>query len=145
MTKYLSLLIVSSILLTQSSMAAEKQSPTDAFRGETQFQMLTCGLKVKISIQEAQLGKETTDNDPAKCVKDGKAKVKKLFPIALKSVSKSSAAGKLIKEYYAVWLTAFDAVLPRPGDLTIDYERRQAANEAKYDEAWNRLEIEAGI
>jgi uncharacterized low-complexity protein len=125
--------------------AAEKRSPTDEFRGQTQYQIMMCSLKVKLSISEAQLGTTKPENDPAKCIKEGKAEVKKVFPAALKSVSKNPVAGRLIKDYYAAWLTAFDAILPRPDDLKVDYERRQAANEAKYDEVWNRLEIEAGL
>lgn len=135
-----------SLLLAMPLSAEEKRSPTDEFRGQTQYQILMCGLKVKLALLRTEASTpQKTEDDPAKCIKDGKAEVKKTFPAALKSVAKNPTAAKLIKDYYASWLTAFDGLLPRAGDLKIDYERRQAANEAKYDEIWNRLEVEAGI
>lgn len=135
-----------SLALTLPLAAAEKRSPTDEFRGQTQYQIMACSLKVKLALLRTQAGTaQNVEDDPAKCIKDGKSEIKKVFPAALKSVAKSPTAGRLIKDYYASWLTAFDAILPRPDDLKIDYERRQAANEAKYDEIWNRLEVEAGI
>ncbi|MCC2954532.1 hypothetical protein LK542_02755 [Massilia sp. IC2-477] len=128
-----------------SAQATEKQTPTDAFRGQTQYQIMMCSLKVKLFASKSTLGTATAEDDPAKCIKDGKAEVKKFYPAALKNVSKNPSATKLIKDYYAAWLTAFEAVPPRSDELRIDYERRQAASEAKYDEIWNRLEVEAGI
>lgn len=136
--------IVSSMMMS-GAMAEEKQTPLDAFRGETQFRILMCKIKLKSSLLEAEAGNSVGIGQVGTCIKEGKADVKKKFAPALSSVAKKPAAGKLLKDYYASWLTAFNGIIPEASERKIDYDRRQSVAEAKSEEYWNRFEVEAGV
>lgn len=138
--------IVGLLSIFSTANADEKQTPTDAFRGATQFHMLMCKIKTQTEINKVQLG-ESTNAVPAisSCIKEGRIGAKKAYPPALNAVSKRPAAAKLLKDYYAAWLTAFDSVIPAPNETKAHYEQRLVDAESKYDEIWNRLEIEAGL
>lgn len=88
------------------------------------------------------------------CLIEGKAEIKKLFPRANSQIAKKSVASKLLKEYYAVWLAAFDGSLPDKAEFMIDpdgflimnaYDRRQNDASRKVTEAWYRFEVEANL
>lgn len=128
------------------SATEEKQTPTDAFRGTTQFQILKCQLSTKSALLQVEMGQlENALPVISACLKEGRADVKKVYGPALAKVSKQPAAAKLLKDYYAAWLTAFDGVSPQPSDTKRSYQQRQEAAETRYDEIWNRFEIEAGL
>lgn len=139
-------LLVAFLTLCISALAEEKQTPADAFRGETQFRAMMCQIKVRTASSKIELGQTVAPEDsPGKCIKDGKASVKKFYAKALSTVSRNPAASRMLKEYYAVWLTAIDGLLPGVSESKNAYGQRQAAIEARYDELWKRFEIEAGI
>jgi hypothetical protein len=123
--------------------AEETATPTDIFRGATQYQTLMCGIKAKIAFQEVELGKISDVYGPiSECLKEGKLAVKKVFPKALAKANKKPVAAKLLKEYYSTWLTSFDAISPRTDDRVVDYKKRMADLDTKTDAAWNSFEIE---
>jgi hypothetical protein len=139
-------LFVTCAILCLNAFAEETRTPTDAFRGETQYHAMMCQLKVRSMSNKIELEQAIEPEDsPGKCIKDGKASAKKFYAKALSSVSKNPAASRLLKDYYAVWLTAINGVLPNVSETKVAYGRRQEAIEARYDEIWNRFEIEAGI
>ena len=144
-----SFLFVASVLLTVTSLACaaeEKQTPVEEFRGTTQFQLLQCQLKAKTALLKVEMGElEEAYSEIGACLKEGRTDVKKLFPKANAQVAKKPAASKLLKEYYAVWLTAFDGISPDVSELKIAYDRRQGDASRKAREAWHRFEIEAGF
>jgi hypothetical protein len=137
--------LVLALALSVSANSEEKQTSTDAFRGETQYRLLMCQLQVKIAINKIELGESNGLAGVGDCIKNAKASVKKVFGPALKVASKGPVASKLIKDYYASWLTTIDGVLPGTSERKVDYERRQLAAESKSDEYWNRFEVEAGL
>lgn len=144
-----SFFLAASVLLTVVSLACaaeEKRTPVDEFRGTTQFQLLQCQIKAKTAFLKVELGESREAySEIGTCLKEGRAEVKKLFPKAIAQVAKKPAASKLLKEYYAVWLTAFDGISPDASELKIAYDRRQGDASRKADEAWHRFEIEAGF
>jgi hypothetical protein len=125
--------------------AEEKQTPTDAFRGQTQHQMLMCQTEEKIAVNKAELGEEGGIAKVGSCIKNAKVEAKKAFGPALKVVAKNREATKLLKDYYAAWITAINGIIPGASETKGGYSRRQAAAEEKYDAIWNRFEVEAGL
>lgn len=126
--------------------AEEKQTPTDAFRGATQYHILICKIKTQTELNKVELGESANAIEPiAACIKEGRAGAKKAYQPALSKVSKNPAAAKLLKDYYAAWLTSLEGVMPQPSETKLRYSQRLEASEAKYDEIWNRLAVEAGL
>jgi hypothetical protein len=122
-----------------------KQNPLDQFREQTNYHLLMCRLKERLAINTSQLGEESNPvAEIGACIRDAKSQAKRYFPAALKVASKQPAAGKLLKDYYASWLTSLNGVMPSPTERKIDYERRQDDADAKHDAIWNRLEVELG-
>lgn len=138
--------LVAFATICMGAIAEEKQTPTDAFRGETQFRIMMCQIKVRSNSNKIELGQSIAPEDsPGKCIKDGKDSAKKFYAKASAAVAKKPTAVKILKDYYAVWLTAIEGVLPGTSESKGEYGRRQAAIESRYDELWNRFEVEAGI
>jgi hypothetical protein len=106
---------------------------------------LICGIGAKTAFQQVESGTISDAFAPiGDCLKAGKLAVKKVFPKALAATSKKPSASKLLKEYYSVWLTSFDAISPRADDRKIDYKNRMADLDIKTNAAWNNFEIEFG-
>ena len=110
--------------ISANAYSEEKQTPTDAFRGETQHQLFMCRIQEKIAANKIEMGETGALSGLGECIKNGKLEVKKTFAPALKVVAKNSAASKILKDYYGAWLTALNGVMPDPGERKIDYERR---------------------
>lgn len=124
----------------------KKRTSIEEFGGTTQFQLLKCQLTAKLAFLKVESGElREAYSEIGACLKQGREEVKKLFPRAHAQVAKKAAASKHFKEYYAVWLTAFDGISPEVDERKIDYERRQGEASRKAHEAWNRFEIEAGL
>jgi hypothetical protein len=132
-------------LVTLSAHADDRQTPTYVFRGQTQYEIVKCQTEEKIAANKAELGSDDGFNEVGSCIVKAKTEARKDFAPALKSVSKNVTATKLLKDYYATWITAIDAVIPRPEETKEKYSARQAAQEEKYEAAWTRFEAEAGI
>jgi len=79
------------------------------------------------------------------CMESSRSLAKTLFPQALGTVSTKPEATKLLKEYYATWLTALNGVPPAIQERKTDYAQRQTLAEQKAEQAWNRFEIEADL
>lgn len=127
------------------SPAAEKVSPVEQFHENTTAQLLICRIQMKTALLKSEAGEGKAFEAVSKCVKDGRMEAKKSFQPALRSVSKMPTASRLLKEYFAVWLAAFEGLMPNTDELVVTYEQRQASAEIKADEAWNRFEVEAGL
>lgn len=141
-------LVVSILLMAAPRVYAEeeKRNPVDEFRGTTQFHLLQCQIRAKTEFLKVESGASTEAySEIGACLKKGRAEVKKLFPKANALVAKRPAASKLLKEYYAVWLSAFDGISPDINELKTTYDKRQGDASRKADEAWYRFEIEAGL
>lgn len=137
------LITLSLVILHGAVMADEPKTPIEKFRGQTQYQSLICDLEAKLAFGKVDLGEIKTVYEPiGKCLNDGKLAVKTLFPKALASAAKKPSSVKLLKDYYAAWLTAFNSISPRADDRVVDYKSRQAIEESKVNAAWNRFEIE---
>jgi len=107
---------------------------------------MMCRIETQTAIAKVELG-ELSNAIPTigTCIKKGREEVKKLYPAALAKVSKNPNATKILKDYYAAWLTSFDAVMPQSSDTKRGYQLRQESMDEKSDLLWNRFEIEAGI
>lgn len=121
--------------------AEEKQlAPIDQFRLDTKVQLTLCRYDVKLGMA---LG-DTNTIQIRKCFRDGKQKVKEAFAPALTSVRSNTSATAILKDFYASWITTFDALPTIGSESVARYDERQAAAETKVSELWNRLEIELG-
>lgn len=128
-----------------ASMAlAAGPAPVDVFREQSTYQIVNCQNVQKAMAIKPEVSYEQAIFEMAKCVKYGKAEVRKTFPAALAAAAKKPDAAKLLKDYYAAWITAIDGIMPNGRELKIAYEQRQIASESKCGEIWNRFEIEAG-
>lgn len=134
--------------ITASVVYAEEDNrpPLEQFQGGTHFNLLNCQIAALTANAQIALG---TLSEPYStigiCVKEGKAAVKPLFPKAIAPFASKPEASKLLKEYYAQWLTAMDGIKPNIDEREVNYEARQKDGERKLNEAWHRFEIEAGI
>jgi hypothetical protein len=133
------------VCATGLASAEPKASYVEKFHENTTAALLICRIQLKTALLKLELGDQSGLDESAKCMRDRRAESKKSFSSALASLSKKPAAAKLLKEYYAVWLGAFNGMMPSSDERKISYEQRQTAAEAKADEAWNRFEIEADI
>ncbi|MBC7860310.1 MAG: hypothetical protein H7Z39_16375 [Burkholderiaceae bacterium] len=139
-------ILILAATLSCHALAEEKLSSIEAFKEQTAYQLMMCRIQTQIALGEVELGK--TDSPWEKigaCLKAGRIETKKLFSPALAKVSKKPTAAKLLKDYYAAWITSFNGISPEPGERKMAYEQRQTSAEAKHDEIWNRFEIEAGF
>lgn len=124
----------------------KKQTPIEEFRGSTEFGLLSCQIVAKTAFLKVKHGELNEPNSAiGNCLKKERDDVKKLFSRAHDQVAKKPEASRYLKEYYAVWLTALNGILPSENERAIDYERRQGDASRKADEAWNRFEIETGL
>lgn len=124
----------------------KKRTPLQEFGGTTHFHLMMCQLKATTAFAEVELGRIPEAISPiSACRMEAKEAVKPLFAPALAQVGKKPAASKLLKEYYAQWMTLLDGVSPDSGERKIIYERRQGEASRKLDEHWNRFSIEAGL
>lgn len=142
--------LAAAILMTISSQsyAQERKTPVDEFDSSTTYSLLNCSIQTTLAFAKVDAGTFTVEEAQSsirKCIDDGKSEAKKLFPKANAQVAKKPAASKLLKEYYAVWITALDGVSPNLTERKIDYNRRQSESSRRVKEAWNRFEIEAGL
>jgi hypothetical protein len=144
---YISLIVSLSCVTSQWVFAdTEKRTPIVEFRGTSQFHLLTCQIRAKTALIEVELGKIMEPYSPiSACIKEGRDALKKLFPRANATVTKNPAASKLLKDYYAAWLSAIDGISPEATERKITYENWQGEAVRKTDEIWNRFEIEAGL
>lgn len=146
-------LLVSALLMTTSHVYAEedKRTPVEEFRYITKWSLTLCQAKAKSSFHKVEMAEFTgrpftyqeADLEIAACLKEERAEVKKLFPKALAQVVKKPAAAKLLKEYYAVWLTALDDIPLGASELMAAYYKRQNEASRIATDAWYRFEIEA--
>lgn len=128
------------------SVAEEKLPPIEGFREMTVYQLMMCRIETKTALLKVEAG--ITNNPWEKigaCLKTGRVEAKKMFGPALAKVSKKPAASRLLEDYYAVWLTAFNGISPDANERKSAYEQRQALGDTKQEEAWNRFEIESGF
>lgn len=138
--------VVAAYFWLGNALADGKLPPIESFRETTVYQLMMCRIETKTALLQAESG--ATNNPWEKinvCLKTGRSEAKKMFGPALAKVSKKPAASKLLKDYYAAWLTAFNGVSPDANERKIVYEQRQAHADTKQEEAWNRFEIESGI
>jgi hypothetical protein len=124
----------------------EKRTPIEEFRGATQFQLIKCKLEATSAILKVELGEINDAYSPiATCQKEGRAEIKKKFIKANAKLAHNTSASKILKDYYAAWLSAFNGITPEAGELKVVYEKRQSDLNRKADELWSRFEIEAGL
>jgi len=124
----------------------KKYTPIEEFRSSTEMGLMICQLEAKTAFSKARRGElQETYSEIDSCLKKQRDDVKKIFSRAHDHVAKKPEASKYLKEYYAVWLTALNGILPSENERAIDYERRQGDASRKAEEAWNRFEIETGL
>lgn len=149
MSSKLSLFVATILLAAVSQVyaAEEKRTPVEEFKGATYYNLLMCQLNSDTVFLKVEMGLplEEAYSTIGDCQKKGRADVKNLFPKANAQVAKKPAASKLLKEYFAIWLTAFNGITPDANELKTVYQRRRADADRKANEAWNRFEIEAGL
>jgi hypothetical protein len=136
-------------LLLSFSMGAHAEkpaSPLQAFKSQTDYQTLSCTITAKTALIKVELKEIDNAYTPINaCIKDGKLETKKTFQKALQSISKKPQSVRLLKEYYSMWLTSFDAIVPQSNDRVIDYKQRMSELEVKVNAAWNNFEVEHGL
>lgn len=141
------------MLSSQVFAGDERGTPIEEFRGRSLYLLSNCQVRSKHAILEAQImelraGRPGVLREKPSaisiCQKEARAELKKIFPKAAAMVSKKPTALKLLKDYYAAFLTALGGIDPEASELETDYEKRQGAAFRKGDEIWNRFEIEAG-
>lgn len=130
---------ISCLLLVAPARAEETKTAPEEFREMTEFKYLMCSIKLR---SELMTGPANAGDDYVDCKRSGRAETKPLFVKAL-AKTKKPAAAKLLKLYYAAWLTAFDGLSPGSEELKTTYEQRKMANKAKSDELWSQFEIES--
>jgi hypothetical protein len=138
-----------SIASVSFAASAALPKPVEAFYQETNGTIMLCQISEKTALNKAQLsgapdGLSQAVAEIGKCIREGKATVKAKWPAALALVSKKPTAAKLMKDYYASWISAMDGVMPGLSEPAGRYSQRQESMQAKYEEIWNRFEIESG-
>ncbi|MCX7144153.1 MAG: hypothetical protein NT123_24575 [Proteobacteria bacterium] len=144
MTRFTVVVLLCGLALTAGFANGEekKYTPIEEFRSSTEMGLMICQLEAKTAFSKARRGEL---QEPYSEIDDCLDDVKKIFSRAHAHVAKKPEASKYLKEYYAVWLTALNGILPSENERAIDYERRQGDASRKADEAWNRFEIETGL
>jgi hypothetical protein len=132
-------------LATLCGQAAAQDKPAAQFHEQAQYQMVMCTVKAKTALLKAELGDGDPWADIGACLRAGRADVKKVFPKAVTSVTRNPAAAKLLKDYYAAWITTFNGIAPNPSERKTAYEQRQLAAETRNEELWNRFALEADL
>ena len=124
----------------------KKKTPLQEFGGTTHFHLMMCQIKARTAFSRVELGEIPEAQSPiSACRTEAKDSVKVLFAPALAQVAKKPETSRLLKEYYAQWMTLLDGVSPDANERKISYERRQGEAARKLDEHWNRVAIEAGL
>jgi len=78
-----------------------------------------------------------------KCVVEAKVKILPFYAGAKDALIQNPAAMTLLKDLYAAWLGALDALPPSPGERDNAYHVRISALEDKLATMGHRVEIEA--
>lgn len=123
-----------------------KRTPIEEFHGEAIYGMLSCQIEVRKALAMVELREQDsiyTTLDP--CIDKAKGATKKLFPAALARFAKKPESARLLKDYYAAWLRAMDALRPAADETMRAFQARQAAAQQRAEDIWARFEIEAGL
>lgn len=138
------MLVACALVIAASAVRGEEdnRSPLDRYRGDTQFALMMCRIKIGMSEAKVKAYEQQDEtSDFVGCIREGKAKAKASLTAALKTVKKAKAADAL-KGYHVAFSTALDGIVPGSDERRISYEVRQRALDGKVTEAWARFEVE---
>lgn len=110
--------------------------PLAAFVDRAEEGMLRCR-------QLAEIAVVTASGSPipaTRCAATERADVMPLYVVTLSDVP--APAGDLLKEYYSLWRTAIDEVLPKPEEPMIVYRSRLSRSEQELSRLGQRLRLE---
>ncbi len=119
--------------------AQEARNPAEVFRENTMNYL----EQAKLVRRAYALADDYSSID--EWLRTGKSNAKKLFQDAHAQLENNSEESRLLKEYYAAWLIAFEGISPDETELKVDYERRQREALRRMNEAWHRFEIESNL
>lgn len=126
--------------------AAEKQPGLSApghYSNVAQYGLMMCG----IAYMGAKASSEARPDEPPPdkfdyrvCIATYKDATRKLYAAADKSLNKRQAR-EALKEHFVQVSLALSGIDPQPGEIRIDYQRRQAEAARKVEEAWTRFDL----
>lgn len=122
-----------------------KRTPVEIFRDATQYQLMGCQMAVMTVFRDVQAGIETRPlTRISSCIRNGKSQTERLFLTASKHVMGKPDAERLLAEYYGVWLTVFENVMPNSTVSRVDYQLRQGERQRYMNYVWEQLQIALG-
>ncbi|MPS30531.1 MAG: hypothetical protein E2576_14465 [Alcaligenaceae bacterium] len=128
------------------SFAAE--SALTVFRGATGMPIVICkmygsGVMKGYSYGDDARAKQDSEKLDG-CIANAEISAKSTFPDAL-ALAQEKGAGDALKTYYAVWLSSLRGARPRAEDSEYSYVQRVNANDQRLEDAWAKVEIDAGL
>lgn len=143
------IVLISACFLATRAGAVDLPEPVQQYWKASHGAHLICTVKARVFILQMDAARrgeplppeERAKTDPAICVDEELPKVRAAYDKAL-AASKKPAAKAALKEHIVITNVALKQVIPGVDDTKSVYFARNAANERRMEEQWERVKLE---